>query len=220
MQSLSDILRALSNLPWALQAAWAIWAVAAIGLLILTINAAKVTSHDEIKDPIFGQIDVGLPYGFFMSAVSTDGARSFDVYAQPSREISPPLSDASQDIVLSVDVTNPNNADMRISAIYVEVLDFIPVRVLGTNPVAAGGKVRPFFCNIRRERGSYRAESAKSGFDYIKLSNGELERIAVDVNTPDPGVYSLALTVEFSIVSTSRRAAAQRVPRLVGFFKS
>lgn len=218
MQSFWDILRTVSNLPWILQAAWVVWAVAAIGLLVLTINASKTPTYDEIHEPVFGQIDVGIPNGYGMSAVSLEGSRKFHVYAQPHRQISLPLQSNSQDITLDVDLTNPNKSDMRIAAVYIDVLDYIPMRVVTTEPVAAGGEIRAFFCNVRNTTGSYRAEPAKSGFDYIKLSSGELERISLNVNTPDSDIYSLALTVDFSIGSTSRRATPQRVPRLVGFF--
>ena len=221
MTSITEFLKALAQLPSWVQLAWAVWAVVGIGLLIPTINLSRVTSSltaGSAEKPVLGEIDVGLPYGYFMKAAALKDGRELTVYGQPSRTITRPLDRSAQDIVLSFDITNPNKLDLRVSGVYVEVLDFIPVRVIETEPVEAAGKIRRFYCNIRSSKGLYQAELANDSFDYVKLSEGELENIAINVNSPDPGIYSLAISVEYSIASTSLRVGVGRVPRLVGFF--
>jgi hypothetical protein len=221
MASVAEILKTLGQLPSWLQVLWALWSATGIGLLIPTITsykAATQTTMVSTQKPVFGEIDVGLPYGYFMKAEAVLGGRTFEVYGQPSRTIYRPLSEPAQDIILSFDITNPNANNLRISGVYVEVLEFIPVLKLETTPVAAAGEIRRFFCNVRSSKGSYKAELVSQAYDYVKLSKGEMERVGIHVNSPDRGIYSLALTVEYAIGSSTVRASVGRVPRLVGFF--
>jgi hypothetical protein len=180
--------------------------------------ASTETASSSSQKPVIGEIDVNIPYGFIMEAEAVSGGRTFSVYAQPSRTIARPISQPAQDVILSFDITNPNHNDLRISAVYVEVVEFIPVRVLETTPVAAGGHTWRLFCNVRSSKGRYKAELVSDAYDYIKLSDGEMERLAVHVNSPDTGIYSLGLSVEYAIGSTPLTVDLGRVPRLVGFF--
>jgi hypothetical protein len=221
---IAELFETLQDLPFWLQLSWAGWAIAGAALLMMTLHVGKPATaggslETTTRGPLlFGDIEVDLPYGYFMSATSADGTREFEVYAQPARVIRPPLDLHAQDIVLSFDVTNPNHLDVRAVDLFVEVLDFVPVTVRQTNPVEAAGEIRPFFCNIRNAKGIYKAEKV-GDFDFIKLRNGELERFAIHVNTPDPGVYSLAIQLKYAIGAESYRTTVGRVPRLVGFFE-
>lgn len=229
----SELIRALPNLPIWLQVVWGLWGVGGITLLFVSANMLKATPNgqqlfdaeldtnitERYKPPIFGLINVNLPYGYFMQACANDGNREFNVYAQPTRSIIPPLSAHSQDIILEFDITNPNAMSLRIIHLYVEVLEFISVTVDTTTPVAAAGRVRRFFCNIRNSKGLYQAENAADNFDFIKLTEGELERMAIHVNTPDQGIYSLSIKLEYAIGEDSYREDVGRVPRMVGFFE-
>lgn len=182
-----------------------------------------VVSEDNttllLKPLVFGEIDVGIPYGYFLEAIDKrNSSIKYNVYAQPTSSIEGKPNPHSQDIVLNFDIINPNSLELRIVGLYIDVLEYRAVEVLATHPVASAGETRKFFCNIKSRTGSYRCTLLSSNYDFIKIARGELENFGINVNTVESGVYKLALTIEYSIGGKSEKVEIGKLNRLVGFF--
>lgn len=176
-------------------------------------NEQNITDHINLK---YSSIDVGIPYGYFMNAIDKNG-KKYSVYAQPkSYQIGVPNSH-SQDIVLTFDVTNPNKSDIRIIDLYVEVLNYIPVEIIETNPVASAGETRKYFCNIEPEFKKYTCKKLFK-HDYIKISYGELEHFGINVNTSTRGIYKIGMVLKYSFNGKEIISEVGQVYRLVGYF--
>lgn len=176
-----------------------------ICVLIIVFNKPDKSMQAE-KDktitlpPEVSQLDVGIPYGYIMDAEAIDVPnRVFSVYAQPISAVKGQPNEHSQDVVIKFDITNPNYSEMRIANIYIEVIEYHRVTILKTTPVAAGGNIREFFCDINPELKVYTAKPLISNFDYVKLSQGELEYFGVNINTTIPGIYRLKVSFDYSI---------------------
>jgi hypothetical protein len=234
---MKDAFELLRSLPTWVQLCWAGWGVVGLSLVVLTANVVRhppagqnlsgngtpkstvTIDHANNRALIAGEIHVGVPYGYGMTAVSLETPpRTYRVYAQPTRRIRLPVTGHDQDIVLGFDVTNTTELDLRIADLYVEVVQSLPVSVLETAPLASAGKAFKYFCNLSGERGFYRVEGADDDFEFVKLAKGELERIEVNVNSRDVGVYFLAIWADYSIGAEKRRVLIGRVPEPIGFF--
>jgi hypothetical protein len=187
------------------------------------VQGNKIVVHrDDAKDnqpPLFSKIEVGIPNGYIMTAVdSRDASKTFHVYAQPTSKVEGMPNEHSQDVVLSFDITNPNRLEMRIVKISVEVLDYQYVHILKTAPVASLGETRKYFCNVKGRAASYECRQLSEGYDFIKLSRGELEHFGVNVNTKTAGIYELGVSVEYSLGAETKRIVVGDLDRAVGFF--
>jgi len=52
------------------------------------------------------------------------------------------------DVVLSFDVTSSSVLQLRITRLFVEVLEYIPIVSVEINPVMSAGETRRYFCNL------------------------------------------------------------------------
>lgn len=187
------------------------------------VQGNKFIVHKEPANsnlpPLFSKIEVGIPYGYFMEAIdSRDGNKKFEVYAQPTSKVEGVPNPHSQDIVLSFDITNPNDLEMRIAKIYVEVLEYYSVQILQTHPVASAGETRKYFCNIKNLPASYECRQISNKYDFVKLSRGELEHFGINVNTKIRGIYKLGVSIEYSLAADTKKIVVGDLRKEVGFF--
>lgn len=191
---------------------------------IENVQGNKIVVNEDNTNPstkplVFGRIDVGIPYGYFLEALdNTDPATKYRVYAEPTSSIEGKPNPHSQDIVLTFDITNPNALELRVVALHVDVLEYRAVSVIATHPVPSAGEIRRFFCNIKPQAGSYRCILLSSKYDFVKIARGELESFGINVNTVEPGIYKLGLSIEYSIAGKTEKAEIGKLDRLVGFF--
>lgn len=164
----------------------------------------------QYQQPILGQIRA-QPASFLMRAVDrTIPQRSFN-------EIQAcPLDTAG----LTLDVTNPNDLDMRLVGFFVDVTEFTDVNIsrVCAGDLGGGAMVRRFTCEIGSRVARYECVQVSDDFDYIRLSSGEMETVRIDVTAPAEGVYCLRLAVEYSIAGEIGTIEADDDIQEVGFF--
>ena len=99
---------------------------------------------------------------------------------------------------LVFDITNPNEMDMRIIEIYVDVIRFIPIDIVGVWEGDKGGGMmfREYGCDIESDIRRYRCFQISEGFDYIRLSPGEMESFRVYVVAEQEGSYQIRLSMK------------------------
>ncbi|SRR6266404_1621694 len=164
----------------------------------------------EYQPPIVGRLWL-TGSTLSMSGVSnTNPARSFSVRAHPLDE--PPIK-------LQFDVTNPNKLDLKIDRFFIDVIDFANVEI---NKVwiwlGAGMPIRKFECTIMPEIGRYECVKISEGFEYIRLSNGEMESFGIEIRTGTEGLYRLRLSMEYSIGEVSQQIELDDKVEEIGFF--
>lgn len=176
-------------------------------------------SSKTALSPIFSPIEVDIPYGFIVRATHKNQKdREFFVNAQSTSEVEGVPSSKAQDICLIFDMTNPQQMEMRMQDIYVEVLDYHEVDILEVSPTLSAGKTRKYFCNIKPNLGIYPCVQLSNEFDYIKLSYGELEHFGISVNTITEGIYKLRVKMTFSVAGEVQGVIVGDVQEEVGFF--
>jgi hypothetical protein len=118
------------------------------------------------------------------------------------------------------EVSNPNRLDMRIVRLYVDVLKFIDVEVIGVWQGDKGGgmRVREFSCEIEPSVGSYGCRQVSDDFDYIRLSLGELEVIRIYLEAVKEGIYRLRLGMDYSVGGTTSRVEVDDQIQEIGVF--
>lgn len=121
---------------------------------------------------------------------------------------------------LTFDVTNPNQFDMRIIRFYLDVLKFIDTAIIGVweNGLGGGMPVREFGCEIEPCVGRYDCFQVSEGFDYVRLSSGEMEAFLVTVGVVKEGIYYLRLGMEYSIGGETRKIEVDDDVLEVGIF--
>lgn len=121
---------------------------------------------------------------------------------------------------LTFDMTNPNQLDMRVVCLYVDVLKFIEVDIIGVweGDMGGGMMVREFGCEIEPAVGSYECRQISEGFDYIRLSPGEMEAFRIDVGVVKDGIYRLRLGMEYSIGGRTSRIEVDDQIQEIGIF--
>ena len=187
------------------------------------IGGDKVTIHQDHPEPrsdtppLISPVDVEIPYGYRLEGASTAG-RTFSVYAQPISVAPGRPNPPAQDIILTFDVTNPCPHQMKIAAIYVDVLAYHQLLHSTTTPLPSAGETRRYFCAVAPRPGRYEARPIRGHWDYIKLSKGELENFGVHVNTTTPGVYELRVNLRYSVDGKAHDTTLAGPPQVVAFF--
>lgn len=111
-----------------------------------------------------------------------------------------------RELVLEFDVTNFAKSDLRITGIDIEVLNFhsLPKNFMRYPPAMGIGEKRVFHGLFRSQIGAYPCSfTVPNG--YVRLSEGEMEVIKLQVNTPDEGIYELAATIRYSVAGRNGR---------------
>jgi hypothetical protein len=108
---------------------------------------------------------------------------------------------------ITFDMTNPNDYDLRILRLYIDVLKFVDVEVLGVWAGDYGGAMtyREYACDVEPRIGRYDCVLMSKNFDYLKLSHGEMEAFRVLIKALSQGIYRLRLGVEYSVAGETRR---------------
>jgi hypothetical protein len=121
---------------------------------------------------------------------------------------------------LTFDVTNPNPLDIRIVRFFVDVIKFVDVDIIGVwqNGKGGGMKVRAYTCEIEPMIGRYECNPISTGFDYIRLSPGEMEAFRINIETVVEGIYGLRLGMEYSIGGESKIAEIDSHVKQIGLF--
>jgi hypothetical protein len=121
---------------------------------------------------------------------------------------------------LVFDITNPNEMDMRIIEIYVDVIRFIPIDIVGVWEGDKGGGMmfREYGCDIESDIRRYRCFQISEGFDYIRLSPGEMESFRVYVVAEQEGIYQMRLAIKYSIGGDMRIHENENALQEMGFF--
>jgi hypothetical protein len=122
---------------------------------------------------------------------------------------------------LTFDVTNPNQFDMRLVRFYVDVIKYARIDIIGLREqteYGGGMMVREFGCEIDPKIGSYECFQISQGFDYIKLSSGEMETFGVNIGAVAEGIYWLRLGMEYSIGGETRKIEADNCIQEMGVY--
>jgi hypothetical protein len=165
------------------------------------------------NSPIISTTEVSVPYGYGMRYnEKSNFNNTFYVSAEPIG-----IAPSEQDFILNFDITNPNNMEMRIKDIYINVVDYCQIENVTIAPYAAAGHTRQYFCNIEPEIRSYRCLKNNNSYDYIKLSSKELENFGIHVKSNTTGIYRLQISLDYSYGSNIGRIISN-VPEPIGFF--
>lgn len=151
--------------------------------------------------PIISRIWVIPQYGYFIYANEENNNlnRFTRILSEPISKSEGVPSGEFRDISFIFSITNPNDMQMKIEDIYVEVLEYYPIKDVNFEPILMGGEYLDYFCNIKPELGLYKSIPLFNDVDYIKLDPGELESFNISVNTIHQGVYRLGICVEYTI---------------------
>lgn len=190
---------------------WSLLFVVFPGIVAVIVGVQTDRSKSQkYCRPILGQILV-QPASFSMRAVDRmNPQRSFqDIQACPLDTIG-----------FTFEVTNPNTLDMRLVRLFVSVTEFTDVNIcqVYTGDMGGGAIIRMFTCEIGSRVARYECIQASDGFDYIKLSSGEMETFRIDVIAPAEGVYRLMLVIEYSIAGKIGTVEADNDIQEIGFF--
>jgi hypothetical protein len=169
---------------------------------------ASIPSQNEL--PIFGQIFCPASR-MTLDAVDKDtGRKHFGV----------PAYSLIYGFHFTFDVTNPNKFDMRILHLYVDVIKFVDIDIIGVwvGDLGGGMKVREFECKIEPSIGRYDCYQISKDFHYIKLSSGEMEAFLINVEVVKEGIYRLRVGMEYSLGGKTRTAEADDDILDVGVF--
>lgn len=83
--------------------------------------------------PIFGEIEVNIPYGYFMRAAEKDNNTNiYTVYAEPIGK-----APSEQDITFFFQITNPNSMQMKIDDFFIDVIKYYDISIPKIMPVSA-----------------------------------------------------------------------------------
>ncbi len=99
-------------------------------------------------------------------------------------------------------VTNKNTYDMSVDKLFVDVAEFMDVDIVeyrGGGWAMAGMARHGYTCQLAECSGRYECVPVSRNYDYIRLSNGEMEQFSVDVRSGAPGVYTVRPGLEYSI---------------------
>lgn len=147
------------------------------------------------RPPVISPVQT-VPANFSMDALDNDTPERFFQNVQAC-----PLD--REGFSLLFDLTNPNEFDMRIVELYVDVIEFVDVEILSviTGDLGGGMIVRRYVCEIEPLPGRYKCTPAWDDFDYIKLSPGEMEAFRIDVKPPPiQGIYRLRVAMKYSVL--------------------
>jgi hypothetical protein len=170
-----------------------------------------------IKEPIFSPVGIECPDGYQMK-VRLKNKESF-INTQPiSLERGKPNPD-SHDLIINFDITNPNQSDMRIKDIYIEVLEYKSINYSENYHIKSPGVTRKYFCDIQPEKKQYRCVNLNKDTDYIKLACNELENFGININTVYPGIYKIRVLVEYSVADRNMIVIVKNSENEIGFFK-
>jgi hypothetical protein len=122
-------------------------------------------------------------------------------------------------VLLAFDVTNPNQLDMRIVGFCLDMLEYTNVDFVDIWKWSQGGGAtyHEFSCTVEPKIGSYRCAQLTEGFDYVKLSCGELDAFRIKVKTGVQGVYRLRLRMQYSIGGRIDGVAIDDDVKVIGF---
>lgn len=172
-----------------------------------------------VRTPFFSALRVSIPYGYSLRGRNSTG-ETVNLYAQPCSALEGKPGFDLQDVQLTFDVTNPNALDIKIVAVFVNVLSFQHLTVLDIEPLASGGTTRRYSCHIKPVPGSYRAALTQQGIDFLKLSPGELEEIGLQIKTATPGAYRLGISLEYTLAEITQTVNVGTLGQDVAFFES
>ncbi len=118
------------------------------------------------------------------------------------------------------DMTNPNQFDMRITRLYVDVVKFMEVNIIGVweNGLGGGRRFRDFSCEIEPKIARYDCIQTSEDFEYIKLSYAEMEAFRIHLEAIVEGIYRLRLGIEYSIGGETRRIEVDNDVQEIGIF--
>lgn len=168
-------------------------------VVVAKIDNENVGLYD-IAPPLFGRISMSPLYAWMHGVDSKDAERHF---------IAPrayPLG-LSQNIRLDFDITNPNEIDMRIIGFRVLVIEYVDVEVLDiwARGIGGGVSLRKYDCEIKPSIGCYDCGKVSEGFDFIRLSKGELEVFSIELQVDAPGLYRIQVEADYSIGGKTER---------------
>ena len=103
------------------------------------------------------------------------------------------------DFLIQFDITSYSQTEVRIMSVDVQVMNWRPFdeKIVRSVPYLGLSDKRKFFCAFRNKNGIYPSQFEFPD-KYIKLSKGELEVIELKINTPDEGIYDLAISICYS----------------------
>lgn len=119
---------------------------------------------------------------------------------------------------LLFDITNPNEMEMRIDEIEVNVIEYQSAYFLDVMPYAGTGTTRRYSCTVAASVGSYKCKQMSKDYDYVKLSFGELEHFGINVYAQTAGIYTMRVNVRYSLAGQMRDIASDTIS--IGFFSS
>lgn len=174
------------------------------------VNPSSIILVDKSNDlkvqtPKISSVESHCGYG--VSAVSReDQPRVFWVNG----------SSPSDGAELLFDITNPNEMELRIDEININVVEYQPVYFLDVMPYAGIGTTRRYSCTIAASAGSYKCKQTSSDYDYIKLSFGELEHFGINVHVQTDGIYTMCVNIRYSLAGQMKDVTSDAVS--IGFF--
>jgi hypothetical protein len=174
---------------------------------------------NQTHAPIFGEISVLCgEYRMYTHDNNSSSHVSSKICAEPI-SVRGQSDVNSGGLVLRFDISNPNDMDMRIGNIYVDVIKYNPIVSSDIIKLFGTKRIVGCFCNIEPAIGSYKCIQASIGNDeFIDLAPKELEHFATNVYTDTPGIYQMRVELDYAIGWENNRIIVGNVPGTVGFF--
>ena len=172
-----------------------------------------------LRVPIVGHSHLILQGAYAARALQSDGvvvtASAFPSLTNPFIHDPRCFSKA----VIEFAVTNPNEYEMSINAVvhdveYVAVTDV----ELGIGPLIGGADFAVYVCTMSASNGMVHASLRKPQADYIKLSAGEQERIRVELQAAESGLYRVRAFCDYTVGRKSGRVLVFDMNEPILFF--
>jgi len=211
------------------------WHTLSIGiLLILALGGAigwistQLTGIEKIRAfvglkplraPIVGHSGLILQGAYAAHATQVDGA-TVSASAFPSLD-NPFIQDPRcfSKAVIEFAVTNPNEYEMSINAVVLDV-EYIAVTdvEIGIGPLIGGADFAVYVCTMSATNGVVQASLREPQADYIKLSAGEQERIRVELQAAESGLYRIRVFCDYTVGRKSGRVLVFDMNEPILFF--
>jgi tetratricopeptide (TPR) repeat protein len=175
-----------------------------------------INLKNHANSPITNEIATQCGYHLDASDRNNSNKVFNGICAEPIGDIKGGSNLDSKGVTISFDISNPNDLDMRISNIYINVSDYSNIN--NTNVIENFGvkRSRGYLCNIKPIIGSYECMKKSKDYDFIDLAPGELEHIVIDINTYVPGIYHIKIDLDYAIGSETGKITEGY--ELIGFF--
>ncbi|MCP4536418.1 MAG: HNH endonuclease [Chloroflexi bacterium] len=166
------------------------------------------------RPPLFSKISMGSPFLWLHAIDKNNSQRSFK--GPRAHPLTPDFGARFE-----FDITNPNEMDLRLGDFWIRLVEFVDVDFVDiwARGMGGGHQLRKFDCELEPQAGDYRCSKISEGFDYIRLSFGEMEAFSIEIAVKAQGLYRFTIGTEYSVGGQVEKIESENIIEL-GFFDS